>query len=196
MALKLRLLGLTAVLVLAATAGGTSASAGLSCPGQTYGKPFQPWLDPANYVLVQNGSLESSRGWLLTNGAKLVSGNEPWKVNASTDSRSLYLPAGSSATSPALCVSLLHPTLRFFATNTGSLAATLRVEAITDVLGVRATTPVGLLTAGSWQPTVPLAFLTNLTAPVTGTVSFRFTPVGLGTGFRIDDVYVDPYKMR
>lgn len=196
MALKLRFLGLTAVLVLAAAAAGTSASAGLTCPGQTYVQPFVPWLDPANYVLVKNGSLESSSGWTLANGAKLVSGNEPWKVNTSTDSRSLVLPSGSSATSPPLCITLLHPTLRFFATNSGSSTAVLKVEAVTSVAGLKATMPIGLLTAGSWQPTPPLPFLTNLLAPVTGTVQFRFTPVGSGSGFRIDDVYVDPYKMR
>lgn len=196
MAIELRLLGSTIVLALAAFAGATSASAGLTCPGQTAVQPFLPWLDPANYVLVQNGALESSSGWKLASGAKLVSGNEPWKVNKSTDSRALFLPSGSSATSPAMCITLLHPTLRFFAMNSGSATASLRVDAITDVLGVKTTTPVALLVAGSWQPTLPLAFLTNLTAPVGGTVQFRFTPLGSGSGFRIDDVYVDPYKMR
>jgi hypothetical protein len=27
-------------------------------------------------------------------------------------------------------------------------------------------------------------------------VQFRFTPLGANSGFRIDDVYVDPYKHR
>lgn len=198
MTTKLRLLGFAALLVLATTAaaGTTSAAAALTCPGQTYVQPFVPWLDPANYVLVQNGSLESTRGWSLAGGAKLVSGNEPWKVSSRTDSRSLALPSGSSATTPTLCITLLHPTLRLFTTNTGSATATLRVEAITDVAGLRVTIPIGLLVAGAWQPTTPLAFLTNLTSPVAGTVQFRFTPVGSGSGFRIDDVYVDPYKHR
>jgi hypothetical protein len=195
-AITLRLLGLTAVLVVSATAATSSATAGLACSGQTYVQPFQPWLDPANYVSVQNGALESSSGWTLANGAKLVTGNEPWKVNKSTDSRSLYLPSGSSATSPALCVTLLHPTLRFFATNSGSATAVLRVDVLTDLLGVPTTVTIGVLAAGSWQPTVPLAFLTNLTSAVSGSVRFRFTPVGAGSGFRIDDVYVDPYKQR
>ena len=33
-------------------------------------------------------------------------------------------------------------------------------------------------------------------SPVTGTVKFRFTPVGWGSGFQIDDVYVDPFRNR
>lgn len=192
----LRLLGTALVLALAIMGGTSSAAAGLTCPGEKTVQPFTPWLDPANYVLVQNGSLEATTGWALSGGAKLVSGNEPWKVNRGTDKKSLYLPSGSSATSPALCITLLHPTLRFFATNSGPATTTLLVEAITDVAGVKAVTPIGLVAAGAWQPTIPLAFLTNLLAPVSGAVQFRFTPVGLGSGFRIDDVYVDPYKHR
>jgi hypothetical protein len=144
-----------------------------------------------------NGALESTSGWTLANGAKLVSGNEPWKVHAATDSQSLSLPSGSSATTPSLCVTFLHPDIRFFAVNSGSSLTTLKVEAITNVLGIRLTTPVGLLAAGgSWQPTLPLPFLTNLLAGTKGSVQFRFTPVGLGSGWRIDDVYVDPFKAR
>jgi hypothetical protein len=193
----LRLYGLS-VLALAALAASTGAPAGaaLTCPAQTTTKPFVPWLDSGNYTQVQNGALESTSGWTLTGGAKLVTGNEPWKVNAGTDSRSLLLPSGSSATSPGLCVTLLHPTLRFFATNTGPATTTLKVEAVTTLLGVKTTTPVGLLVAGSWQPTLPLAFLDNLLSPVSGTVQFRFTPVGSSSGWRVDDVYVDPYKQR
>lgn len=183
-------------LACAATTSGGTAEAALSCPGQSYVQPFVPWLDYANYVLVPNGSLESSTGWSLGGGAKLVSGNEPWKVNRATDTRALLLPSGGSATSPPLCVTLFHPTLRFFGMNSGSTTATLRVEAITSVLGVRTTLPIGLLTAGSWRPTPKLLMLDNLLAPVTGTVQFRFTPVGSNSGWRIDDVYVDPYKHR
>ena len=57
-----------------------------------------------------------------------------------------------------------------------------------------------LLAAGStWQPTLPVAFLANFTAPplVTGgttSVAFRFTPLGSWSGWKIDDLYVDPFK--
>jgi hypothetical protein len=171
------------------------ARAALTCPGQRYVQPFLPWLDPGNYVLLQNGSLESDSGWQLADGARLVAGNEQWRVNSPTDSRSLYLPSGASATSPALCVTLLHPTLRFFAMNSGA-SGVLKVEAITVVLGIRVSVPVGFMTARGWQPTVPLAFLTNVASPLTGAVSFRFTTLGTGGKFQIDDVYVDPFKGR
>jgi len=190
---------LAALVSVAVVAGNAQpARAGLlGCDGQTTVKPFAPWLDPASYVLMTNGSLESSAGWALADGAKLVAGNEPWHVNAPGDSRSLSLPSGSSATTPAFCVTLLHPDLRFFAVNSGSALSALQVDAITTVLGLRVVMPVGVLLAGgAWQPTLPLPFLDGLLSLTQGTVQFRFTPLGAGSGWQIDDLYVDPFKSR
>jgi hypothetical protein len=185
--------------MLAATAAFAGPANGATVPtcDQSHGQPFAPWLDYASYALVPNGSLESTSGWRLLNGAKLVSGNEPFRVNSPTDVRSLSLPSGSSATSPSACMTVLHPTLRFFATNSGSPLAALKVEAITTALGIKTTLPVGVLLAdGNWRPTLPVAFLSNLTALTPATVQFRFTPIGAGSGWRIDDVYVDPFRQR
>ena len=198
--MRMRAIKLIAVGTLAAAAVlGATAQAGraaLTCPGQTYVQPFTRWLDYANYVAVPNGSFESTSGWALSGGAAVVPGNEPFYVNSSSDSRSLSLPFGASATSPPLCVTLLHPDLRFFARNTGAPLAMLKVDVITTVLGIRVTTPMALLPAGqSWQPTLPLPFLTNL-VPITDNVQFRFTAIGSRGSWQIDDAYVDPFKER
>jgi len=194
-AIRLILVGaLAAAALLGATA--QSGRAALTCPGQTYVQPFTPWLDYANYVAVPNGSFESTSGWTLSGGAAVAPGNEPFYVNNAADSQSLSLPPGASATSPPLCVTLLHPDLRFFARNTGSPFAMLKVEVITTVLGLRVTTPVALLLAGQdWQPTLLLPFLTNL-VPITDNVQFRFTATGSRGAWQIDDDYVDPFKER
>lgn len=196
----LRLIALATLVCAAAVAGVAGAQparAGLlGCDGQTAVQPFTPWLDPMNYALLTGGSLESTTGWTLSGGAKLVSGNEPWQVNAPTDSHSLWLPSGGSATSPAFCVTLLHPTVRFFAANSGSTLSTLQVDVITTVLGLKVTTPIGVLFGRAWQPTLPLPFLDGLLSGTQGTVQFRFTPLGAGSGWQIDDIYVDPFKSR
>jgi hypothetical protein len=186
------------IAALAGVTGTQPARAGLfGCEGQATVQPFTPWLDPLNYVLLTNGSLESTTGWTLTGGAKLVSGNEPWHVNSAGDSHSLSLPSGSSATAPPFCVTLLHPDLRFFAVNSGSALSALEVDATTTILGLKVTTPVGVLLAGGiWQPTLPLPFLDGLLSLPQGTVQFRFTPLGVGSGWQIDDIYVDPFKSR
>ncbi len=55
----------------------------------------------------------------------------------------------------------------------------------------------GMVTAGyTWQPSPWLALLLSNVTSLLGTkaVAFRFTPVGAGAAFQIDDVYLDPWK--
>jgi hypothetical protein len=168
----------------------------------SYEQPFVRWLDVFSYAQMPNGGLEEgSSGWKLTGGANVVAGNESFYVHSSDDSRSLSLPSGSSATTSTVCTSATSPTLRFFARNTGSLLSTLKVDALyTDASGQPRSLTVGLLVGGSsWQPTLPIAFLANLLSPpllTDGTmdVAFRFTPQGVLSGWKLDDVYVDPFK--
>lgn len=200
-----RALAAIAIAALTSFGAATTASASLvpGCPDAQLSQPFLRFLDPAYYVLAPDGGFESNAaGWKLS-GASVVSGNESFYLRATSDSRSLRLPAGSSATSPASCVTMLSPTLRLVVRNTGSLLSTLKVEALyTDSVGLLRTTPVAVLTGtGSWQPTLPLPLLTNLTALPLLTdgafrVRLRFTPLGLGGNWSIDDVYVDPYQGR
>ena len=53
-------------------------------------------------------------GWQLTGGAAVTSGSSPHAVIGEAHANSLSLPAGSSATSPEMCVDLSYPTFRFF----------------------------------------------------------------------------------
>jgi len=191
------LIALCAVAVTAAVVGATAqASRGaITCPGQATVQPFIPWGDDANYTLLPNGSFENTNGWTFSGGVAQVSGNEPYYVNNPNDSHSLAMPSGASAVSPSMCFTLFNPDLRLFALNTGSARSTLHVDVITNLLGVKITAPVATLTAGSsWQPTATLPFLTNLIAPVSEGVQFRFTAQGQGGAWRVDDVYVDPIK--
>jgi hypothetical protein len=77
-------------------------------------QPFLDWNDSADYVLVDGGDFESAAaGWTLDGGAMTVPGGNPYRTDSSTNS--LALPSGSSATSPAICVSKGNPTARLFA---------------------------------------------------------------------------------
>lgn len=116
---------------------------------------------------------------------------------------SLTIPSGGSATSPPMCVGLVLPVVRFVYVG-GSLLSTLKVEAVyTNTFGGESAVELpAVLASGSWQPTLPLlqlgGALNALTLNgVTTQVSFRFTPRGglFGSGtWRIDDIYVDPWK--
>jgi hypothetical protein len=195
---------LAALALAAAPADAAEAGVG-GCPSSTLEQPFAPWLDPFGYVLVPNGGFESgAAGWTLGWTATVAPGNESFSVGGAHDSRSLSLPPSSSATSSGICVDGASPDLRLFVKNTGSLLSTLAVEVLyTDALGEdRAITVARVAGGSSWQPTPPIPLLANLTAlPLvtngTTTLAFRFRAEGvLGVlgGWRIDDVYVDPFK--
>jgi hypothetical protein len=186
------------VVVPSAQAGPLVASAP-DCNPQVWEKPFVPWADPASYVLVPAGTLESARDWTLDGEADLVRGNETFYVHSAEEARSLALPPGSSATTAPICVGLEHPTLRFFARNDGSPLSTLVVEVrFEDAAGEVRSLPIAELAGGPrWQPSLPLPVVANLLAllPEERTpVEFRFRPLGGGGAWRIDDVYVDPWR--
>lgn len=189
-------LGAASALALGASA---PASAGLiGCSGQQFATPFLPWLDAMPYTFVSNGGFESgSTGWRLSGGATVVTGNEPFDVHGDADARSLALPKGASATSPAICVGLGSPTMRFF--STGAPGASLKVEVLYPSLFGTASAPVLLAPGGgAWAPSLPLAFLGNILSltslqGTTANVQFRFT--ASGGSFAIDDLYVDPMRL-
>jgi hypothetical protein len=197
-------LSVTAALAVVSAAQASSQFMSGACFGQTMERPFLPWIDPAEYVLAPDGGLEAGgAGWTLKGGARVISGNEPWRVGGSSHSKSLSLPAGSSASTGWMCITLLHPTLRLFVANGGSLLSTLKVEVLLQDKGGKVTAfPIGVIVAtSSWQPTLPLLILANAKAlPVLsdGTLraAFRFTPMGFGGSWRLDDTYVDPYQGR
>jgi hypothetical protein len=172
-----------------------------SCGSETESQPFAPWGDNNNYTPVTGGTFEpGSFPWALA-GARVEAGNESFHVNAASDQYSLSLPSGSSATSPAVCTSIYHPTLRLFARNSGSSSSRLKVEALYPALigGVQAASLGELSGGASWQPTPSLQLtVTNLLATLSldqTAIAYRFTPQGTGGQWLIDDVYLDP-RMR
>jgi hypothetical protein len=184
-----------------ASAGILTASA-TDCGDETLSQPFSAFGDTSKYKLVTGGSFEGAlTGWTLTGKARVVSGNEPWKVGGSGHAKSLVLPVGSSAISPTACVGLAEPTVRFFAKrNSGLLGiSTLAVSVyVKTSLGLVVPVPVGVVLGnGQWKPSPKMLIVANLLPLLPGDrtpVAFQFTPV-LGE-WQIDDLYVDPMRMR
>ena len=197
---------LVAAAVVTLAAAAAPAQAGLlvasakNCPTNASSQVFLRWLDPLRYEKAPGGGAESTAGWTLSGGARIVSGNEPWKVGGGGSS-SLLLPRGSKATTGTMCVGIGHLVMRFFARRTsGWLLDSLKVEVLFEGSGGQVNSlPIGLVLAGgSWQPTLPFPVLASLLPLLPGDqtpVSFRFTPVG-GGNWQIDDVYVDPWRSR
>jgi hypothetical protein len=201
-ALLLALAGALCALAIAAqpSHAGVLVASAPSCAQADSSQVFMPWLDIANYQPAPDGGFEAgAKGWTLA-GATTVAGNEPWHVGDSADDTALRVPAGGSATTPAFCVGLEHPTARFFAKRVGgSLLSTLRVDVrFESSLGTTLELPIGLvaLNGGAWQPSLPTLLVANLLPLLPGDhtpVQLRFVPQG-GGAWLVDDVYVDPFK--
>jgi hypothetical protein len=205
----IRRAGLAALAATMATmAFASSASAGIltasakDCGDEALSQPFSGFGDNHQYKVVPGGSFEGAlTDWTLTGGAKVVSGNEPWKVGGSSHGKSLVLPVGSNAITAPTCVGLAEPTLRFFAKrNSGLLGiSTLAVSVyVKTSLGLVVPVPVGVVLGnGNWAATPQMLIVANLLPLLPGDrtpVAFQFTPL-LGS-WQIDDVYVDPLRMR
>jgi hypothetical protein len=192
-----RRLGLAGLVAAAALSMPAAASAA-GCPPQSLERTFLPWVDPAWYQLAPDGGLEAgAAGWTLDGGAAVTAGNEPYYVGAAGDARSLALPPGAAATTASTCIGVEHPTLRFFARNTGSVQSALDVSVVfRDLLGRPQSLAIGQVRAGSeWTPTPALPVAVNLLALLGDeSAAFRFAPADDRGGWSIDDVYVDPYK--
>ena len=168
------------------------------CPDVPTVQPFAPWRDVADYLLAPDGDLEAGGStWLLEDGAGVVAGNSPFHVGGPDDDQSLRLPAGATATTAPMCIGEEHRTMRFFGTSTRNGA--LKVEALYSKRnGRQKSVTLGAVRGDdTWAPSEILPMRVNeLAEDGAGlSVSLRFTAKGKST-WTIDDVYVDPYKMK
>ena len=202
MAINRRMRRVTAVLTLGLVTlpfilalGTSSAGAGLgvACPSPTT-QPFRAWSDFAQYAQVPDGGFEAgASGWTLAGGAKVVAGNEPFYLRSAGDRWSLSMPAGSTVTSPPMCISLLSSKMRFVA---GGSKGSMKVQVLYRGLlsSVVGTFDGGTVTSnGTWAPSPEISMLGGVLPLLTQSVQFRF--VATAGSARIDDVYLDPWKL-
>jgi hypothetical protein len=189
--LTLAVAATTAALVVGVAPAG--AGLGIACPNPT-SVPFAPWSDYANYAFVPDGGFENgASGWTLTGGASVRGGNESFYIHSTSDRNSLSLPAGSSATTPTMCIGLLSTKMRFVAA--GDRYAKVKVQIIyrgllSSVLGILDGGTID--TSGAWEPSPQMTMLGGLLPLLTQGVQFRF--VAVNGSSTLDDVYLDPMK--
>jgi hypothetical protein len=193
---RIKLAGAVAIALVALAAVASSAQA---CSYSGTKQVFSRWGDQKSYVLAPDGGFEAGgSGWSLKGGATVGAENEGYFLNGADDSRSLSLPAGSSASSPPVCMAIDTPSFRLVAKNTGSPSSRLRVEAIYPLLGLIRTKVVSDLTAGpSWAPTQSVSTVLGLST-IVGTlipsaIQIRLTPLDATGNWQVDDLYIDPF---
>ena len=101
--------------------------------------------------------------WSLQGGAQIVSGNSPFYSNSATDTHSVSIPKGASATTGTMCIGKEHPTLRFFAKNDSSALSFLDVQIqIETSWGRKVSLPVGLERGNqNWEPSSTMRLIVN-----------------------------------
>jgi hypothetical protein len=193
------------VAIIAAASHASQAKAGLlGTGGGSYCDPsatqaFAPFGDSSYYARLYNGDFENgSLGWAFSGGARVVSGNEPYYLSGDrSDHNSLFLPAGSSAYSGTVCFALGDWHLRFMAKRLSSSGGLHVQVVVPSLLGLLTVLDGGTVNgSGSWAPSPRMELLLCNVTSLLGTkaVAFRFTPVGSGASYQIDDVYLDPWK--
>jgi hypothetical protein len=157
---------------------------------------FQAWGDRSNYMLTPGGSFEeSTASWKLSGGAKIVTGNEPYFIHSKNDRRSLYMPAGSSATTPTMCFAAGDWHMRFLGVSSNRSSQLRVTVTVNSLLGLVSILDGGTVSNdGSWKPSPQVGLLlTNVGGLLTTkAISIRITATSGAS--QIDDVYLDPWK--
>jgi hypothetical protein len=191
------LAGALLTLALAGQAQAAGVSNPYDCtPDAVVSQSFAGWNDFALYTPAPDAGIENgAAGWTLGAGAKIVADNEPWRIGGAGDSRSLELPANTYAVTAPMCIDRTFPHFRLFANRLAS-KGDLRIDVLFyDEKGnIKATSAyTHHPTLSGWRPTtmINIGVFTTKTTVSAAPVAFRFSTTK-DSGYRIDDVYVDP----
>jgi hypothetical protein len=175
--------------------------AGADCGYGDAAPVFSPWGDMAMYALTPQGDLSPSDDWTLDKEATIVVGADPF----SGAGQSLELAKGAQAATPAMCVNLDNPTIRFFARDVGGNGkANLKVDVLYEDFDghVKHLTIAKLHLGDEWQPTVIVPIYMNMLALASPdgvtAVAFNLKAEGMQKDetLSISSFYVDPFSSR
>jgi hypothetical protein len=209
---RLVLLVATAAAGLAAAAGSAGASTGLlgqlssgvvgslgNCGYGSSSQVFRQWLDLGEYSLAPQGDLSSTSAWALS-GATVSSAHDPYGLSV----RSLAFSAnGATAVTPAMCVNLQNPDVRFLVSDKGGDGSAYFDLALRYVGldGKVHTIGLGRVYAGkTWQPTPIVLLGLNLLSVASSNgwtaIALELHAGGLSSGETVsaDGIWVDPCR--
>jgi hypothetical protein len=176
-----------------------------TCTAPQIASPFSTLGDDRDYVLAPGGSFEDKTldGWQVAK-SRQDGDHSSFRLNYAGDNKhSLRVPAGGSAVSPAMCVDLHYPTLRFMAkpeSNRGTLKIEVAYPDSPDPVFHEAG-EVDATPNKKWGLTsdIPVYPERGGAAPGMRRVALRFTSTasdGETPGdWKIDDLYVDPKRL-
>jgi hypothetical protein len=152
-------------------------------------------------VLAPQGDLSATDGWTLNKQATVVPSADPF----SGAQQSLQFAKGAEAATPAMCVNLDNPTIRFFIRDRGGNdKSQLKIDVLYEDFGghVKHLTIAKLRAGSEWEPSVILPMYMNVLALASPSgvtaVAFRLKAEGLQKNetLSISSLYVDPFRSR
>jgi hypothetical protein len=180
---------LTAGLAAAAAPASKAAS---TCPTRTLKQAFSRWGDTHQYFFAPNGGFESSlSSWTSGGGPSVVSGNESYYLNSSSDTHSLKMPAGAWVKTGQICTNPEDQTVRLMVKGaTGQLKFDAYILCNGNIRTWSG--QVDGNGTSTWRPSPVIQFA--LSGQCTGTATIQITFTALSSTWQIDDFYIDPYK--
>lgn len=209
---KLSVSRMTFIAVIAGSAalGAPAAASAAPCTELPTTKAFAQFGDVADYSPAPGGDFETG-SWAIGRGAKLVSGNDPFNILRGTRSLSLGNPwfsGGVTAVSPEFCVDETKPHFRYMMKANGMVGALNTFIRFKDTSGrvteqqvisrINTTLFPGKWKASELQPlSVAIPLLASGNGGQSATVQLVFkTAVSVLGSYQIDNVMVDPYRLR
>ena len=191
---------ITALVALACLLNAGVAQA--ACPNVMSRQVFSGFGDSSWYSAVPGGTFEAGTPAWTHSGTQVVTGNEPYYVNAPNDRLALGVPTKTSALSPYFCVGMEHPTLRLFARKPAGSGGVLKVEILYPNGSSTNVKKAGMLENGKndayadWKLSPPLDLAIALPfSSSTQTMQVRLrVSADQGGDWVVDDVFYDPYR--
>ena len=180
----------------------TTAETEATCSAPDLFNPLLAFKDQRSYFVAPEGDFENPQlpGWQLEDGATVSDGSSTKAVLGADHAMSLMLPAGSSATSPEMCVDLNYPTFRFFATQLEQdTDAELAIDVIYPALAkdnVRQAKKFRLKAKDGWELSDDIKLEPQRLGKQAGwrkvAVRFRVKPGKKASTYKVDDLLIDP----
>jgi hypothetical protein len=176
-------------------------AAAADCTSTASAQVFLPWGDTAAYTLAPEGDLATVAGWTLNKQSTVATDTNPFTGAA----HSLQFSKGGDAATPAMCVTVNNPAIRFFIRDQGGNGkSNLKVDVLyEDFSGKVKHLTIAKLRAGdAWTPSLVVPMYMNMLANASATgmtaVAFEFKAEGLqkDEALSISSLYVDPYASR
>lgn len=156
---------------------------------------FAAWGDSGSYFPAPGGTFEEAGNpWT---GGRLVADQDPWMLGGADHRQALAIPEGTSATSPWLCVSAVHPDFRVVARQPSSWASYLEVSLrFVDPLGTVRVVPVDAVprTKSGWAVSPRLRLTRDLPMSTLGEIRAQLRLTARGGQWTVDDVFIDPFR--